>query len=251
MKNNKKSAFTLVELAIVLIIIGLITGGVVGAQSLIKSSKRTKFITDVNNFRRAFYDFYNQYDATPGDFDEAGDYFDLSDYPSQHSSWPNGDGRTDKANAETIMTWVHLAKAEIMPQLPHEYDNVAWPNSRNGTLGVNIPKAPWDPCGYMISYDHNQGTTSYKNWFMVSSNFDSRTGAACVSSDDTKFIDRKIDDGNGITGKIMATHARTTTMFGDSGIAAYRCLNLSTGVYAATDEARTRGCVLLVDWNLF
>ena len=51
--NTKTSGFTLVELAIVLVIIGLIVSGVLGAQSLINSAKINATITDIRKMQTA------------------------------------------------------------------------------------------------------------------------------------------------------------------------------------------------------
>lgn len=245
-----KKGFTLIELAIVVVVLGILIGGIVTGQSIINTAKRQKVIKDVESYKTAFYDFYNNYNALPGDFDEGGDYFDLTSYPNQHSSRPNDNGRIEYARAESIMVWPHLAKAEILPNILHKHDGVPYPDSRAGTLGVNIPEAPWDGCGYKFSYDQNQGTTSHRNWLQVSSEFNGLSGAACVSAEDNKYIDEKIDDGHSRRGFVQGTHAKGTDKFGDTGATYYRCYHANGG-YRINNSNVERGCVMLFDWELF
>ncbi len=73
--TNKKSkkfqnilAFSLIELSIVLIIIGLLVSGIVGGASLIESAKMHAFYNSFNQYKQAVYAFYTRYDRLPGDF---------------------------------------------------------------------------------------------------------------------------------------------------------------------------------------
>lgn len=73
--NKKIEGFTLVEIAIVIVIIGLIIGGVVGGQSLIQSTKRNSVIKEYNSFKIAINAFKLEYDSLPGDMRDATDYW--------------------------------------------------------------------------------------------------------------------------------------------------------------------------------
>ena len=79
-KLNHNSAFTLIELAIVIVIIGLIVGGVLGANSLIETAKKQKIISQLREFKTAINAFYLEYDAIPGDLPNSTDYFDYSEF---------------------------------------------------------------------------------------------------------------------------------------------------------------------------
>jgi len=70
MKRNRfhsQSGFTLVEIAIVLIIIGLLLGGVLKGQELIENSKVKSVINDFNGIRAAYYGYQDRYRRLPGD----------------------------------------------------------------------------------------------------------------------------------------------------------------------------------------
>ena len=73
MKNMKsiksqQSGFTLVEIAIVLVIIGLLLGGILKGQELINSAKAKSFAQDFRTIQTALYGFQDRYKALPGDF---------------------------------------------------------------------------------------------------------------------------------------------------------------------------------------
>jgi prepilin-type N-terminal cleavage/methylation domain-containing protein len=66
-KYNKQSGFTLVELAIVLVIIGLLLGGVLKGQELIENGKIKNLQNDVKGVTAAYYAYRDRYNAIPGD----------------------------------------------------------------------------------------------------------------------------------------------------------------------------------------
>ena len=68
-KNNK--GFSLIELSIVLIIMGLLVAGITGGAALIKSAQLRSVITESNNQRSGYNTYYGQNDAVPGGIDEA------------------------------------------------------------------------------------------------------------------------------------------------------------------------------------
>ena len=73
MKNMKsiksqQSGFTLVEIAIVLVIIGLLLGGILKGQELINSAKAKSFAQDFRTIQTALYGFQDRFKAIPGDF---------------------------------------------------------------------------------------------------------------------------------------------------------------------------------------
>ena len=65
--KNKQSGFTLIEIAIVLVIIGLLLGGVLKGQEMINNGKIKRAINDVNGISAAYYSYLDRYAAFPGD----------------------------------------------------------------------------------------------------------------------------------------------------------------------------------------
>ncbi|MCX7176883.1 MAG: prepilin-type N-terminal cleavage/methylation domain-containing protein, partial [Proteobacteria bacterium] len=63
----KQSGFTLIEIAIVLVIIGLLLGGVLKGQELINSAKVKNFAQDFKSIPLFIYGYQDKYKALPGD----------------------------------------------------------------------------------------------------------------------------------------------------------------------------------------
>ena len=65
--GQKQSGFTLVEIAIVLVIIGLLLGGVLKGQELITQAKISNITNDINSYASAVYSYQDRYKRLPGD----------------------------------------------------------------------------------------------------------------------------------------------------------------------------------------
>ena len=63
---KRQSGFTLVEIAIVLVIIGLLLGGVLKGQELINSAKVKNFASDIRNISTLIYAYQDQLPGTAG-----------------------------------------------------------------------------------------------------------------------------------------------------------------------------------------
>lgn len=67
MKLRQQSGFTLVEIAIVLVIIGLLLGGILKGQELIENSRVTNAVNDINGLKAAYNAYLDRYRRIPGD----------------------------------------------------------------------------------------------------------------------------------------------------------------------------------------
>ncbi|HJY06012.1 MAG TPA: prepilin-type N-terminal cleavage/methylation domain-containing protein, partial [Bryobacteraceae bacterium] len=65
--KRRQTGFTLVEIAIVLVIIGLLLGGVLKGQELINSAKVKNMATDFRNVPLYIYGYQDRFRALPGD----------------------------------------------------------------------------------------------------------------------------------------------------------------------------------------
>ncbi len=72
LKSGKaQKGFTLIEMSIVLVIIGLIIGGILKGQEIIDASRQKNFISQVDAMRSAVNTFADKYNGIPGDYDRA------------------------------------------------------------------------------------------------------------------------------------------------------------------------------------
>ncbi|MCH8163659.1 MAG: prepilin-type N-terminal cleavage/methylation domain-containing protein, partial [Proteobacteria bacterium] len=66
--NKKQSGFTLVEIAIVLVIIGLLLGGILKGQELINSARVRNMADQNSGIQAAYFGFIDRYRQVPGDW---------------------------------------------------------------------------------------------------------------------------------------------------------------------------------------
>jgi prepilin-type N-terminal cleavage/methylation domain-containing protein len=69
--QSRRGGFTLIEMSIVLVIIGLIVGGVLVGQDLIRAAHVCAEITQIEKFNTAVNTFYGKYQALPGDMNQS------------------------------------------------------------------------------------------------------------------------------------------------------------------------------------
>jgi len=69
--NKMRQGFTLIELSIVIIIIGILAAGSVVGGKVIENAKFSKFLSDFNELRNGIVTFQTTYAALPGDYDGA------------------------------------------------------------------------------------------------------------------------------------------------------------------------------------
>ncbi len=112
------SGFTLVEITIVLVIIGLLFGSVLWGQELVLNGRSKAVIIDLNELAVAVASYQDRYQAIPGDDAMAQTRWNLTAVPAAVPSTP-GDRNVDGAynqptavpEAESRLFWWHLRQA--------------------------------------------------------------------------------------------------------------------------------------------
>jgi len=137
------AGFTLVEMAIVLVIIGIVVGGILKGQQLITSAKIKNLEGNYNSLFKALQTYQDRYNALPGDDDYA-DRFG-------GTNWGNGNGliegdyhyETSKSTDETRKLWQHLRAANLV--MGPASSNEPPTHSFGGRIGVgmNYYNMPW------------------------------------------------------------------------------------------------------------
>ena len=69
--RRQMNGFTLVELSIVIVVIGLLVGGIVSGTAMIQAQRVRDVLSDVKSYEIAMQQFYDKYGGVPGDFANA------------------------------------------------------------------------------------------------------------------------------------------------------------------------------------
>lgn len=144
---KRQVGFTLVEIALIMVIIGLLLGGVLKGREIITNAKVKKLEDEYKEITAAIYSYQYRYHALPGDDKYATKRFKL---PSPNPSITtitngNGNGRIsgdfddtteppDKTK-ESRHLWAHLRLAELVQGEPGS--TILPPNPFNGVAGVS------------------------------------------------------------------------------------------------------------------
>ncbi|MFT3733864.1 MAG: prepilin-type N-terminal cleavage/methylation domain-containing protein [Rhodocyclaceae bacterium] len=118
----QQSGFTLVEIAIVLVIIGLLLGGVLKGQELITQAKIKNLANDLNGITAAVYAYQDRFKTLPGDDPKGSRWATELDPLGKAAAGTNkgdgdGNGKIDDA-AEPGLFWGHLRKAGFIAGSP-------------------------------------------------------------------------------------------------------------------------------------
>jgi prepilin-type N-terminal cleavage/methylation domain-containing protein len=141
--NKQQSGFTLVEIAIVLVIIGLLLGGVLKGQELINSAKVKNFANDFRNVPLFIYGYQDKYRAIPGDDGAA----DTHVTGATKATTPavatvgngviNGDWDSTTVTDESYLFWQHVRLAGFAAGPTSTADASYIPkNAEGGKLGI-------------------------------------------------------------------------------------------------------------------
>lgn len=203
--SKKKSAFSLIELSIVLIVIGLLIAGITGGASLIKSSELRSVMGEARGYAVAVNAFYSQFNALPGDYGTAlapatvaGDADSKIEYYSDATT----------PVAEGIQAWLALKGiGAVDPTITAVAVGVAQ------VVTTNMPASKIKSSGWAFDYN----TASSQNVVVLTQGISTGTAAntlvngatistAAITPADALSIDSKIDDGKADAGKVRAVN---------------------------------------------
>ncbi len=205
---SSRKGFTLVELAIVLVIVGLLIGGILAAQSMSGTAKVTAQVKQIQQFDIAVTNFKTNYGGLPGDTAKIS------------PGTANGDGLIDVTNCcggqewmtnENGYFWTQLTTTQMFNDT-HSYTSgwcstASWPSTC-------APTSPLNPKAGTVAY----GITSLnKNYYNIVCGNSSNYFAQCPSINpvDALALDSKMDDGDPSAGTVVARNgpdSQTTTL---------------------------------------
>ncbi|UCH45480.1 MAG: prepilin-type N-terminal cleavage/methylation domain-containing protein [Nitrospiraceae bacterium] len=182
MKKLDKKGFTLVELAIVMVIIGLLIGAVIKGQAMIDNAKQKRLLNDVQGISAAYFSYYDRYNAVPGD--------DTSTHGWAGVAAGDGDGLLEgnatTPSGESQEAWQALRYAGLLTADP------------TTTGAASLPAHPFS--GKYGLFNRNFGASiGTKNYILVDN----------VNGNVAEIIDIKNDDGIFNSGTVQADQAYT------------------------------------------
>ena len=216
--KNGQTGFTLVEIAIVLVIIGLLLGGILKGQEMITQAKIKNVVNDFNGITAAMNSYQDRYRALPGD-----DLGAAARWAGSVSGGGNGQftglynaasKATYAATDESNLFWWHLRLAGFVAGATSGQTAGQQPNNAaNGIMGVETGSATT-----------GLGFTSN---IVCSSNLPDKIAIA---------VDTQMDDGSPAAGQVRgqlqtapnpATTATAATAYAETGTNQYLlCKNL-------------------------
>lgn len=221
LSNKTEAGFTLVELAIVLMIIGLLIGGILRGQELMENARVTSTIQQTKAYDGATTTFRDAYSALPGDI--TGPTTRLANCTASPCNvGGNGDGLiagtngagqitslagsiANTATSENRQFWVHLAATHLISGVsPAPGAQVAW--------GTDQPAAKISG-GFQVGLVNISGTPAINGHFLIlknnatTGNIQEAVGTAAVSPLRAAQFDRKLDDGLPETGDVIGVSA--------------------------------------------
>jgi prepilin-type N-terminal cleavage/methylation domain-containing protein len=182
---RKQAGFTLIEIAIVLVIIGLLLGGVLKGQELITSARVRNLISQQDGVKAAYFGFLDRFRSLPGDYSLAST--NIANVLAAANG--NGNGQIQSVLGggtidEHVASWDHLSHAGF---INGSYTYAALPENP-----ATVPANPYVRYIQLIN-DAAYGTGAGA----VRHNI--KTGNQ-IPSEILSEIDRKIDDGNPVGG---------------------------------------------------
>ena len=203
MKRNQ-SGFTLIEIAIVLVIIGLLLGGVLKGQELINSAKVKNLATDFKNIPVFIYGYQDKFKALPGDetqpkldehFPPANTATAATTVATLANGVINGNWNDTTTASESFVFWQHVRLAGLAPgPTDTTVTNYLPTNAAGGTIGIQSGT--------------NVAANSPLNALAGPANPIRGSYVICSSGILGKYVkqlDTQVDDGNTATGSMMAT----------------------------------------------
>lgn len=253
----KQAGFSLVELSIVLVILGLLTGGILTGQNLIRAAELRSITTQVHSFSTAVHTFRDKYFAIPGDMRNATSFWGDDNAACADAAVTNGtpgtcngngDGNVNEAAAPSVtgeryQFWKQLALAGL---IEGTYSGLAGSGGLQNHTSSNAPAGKistslWTTSSLNVSAGNaNFYAADYGNLFRVGIPTATQgPNGPLLKPEEAWNIDMKMDDGKPARGKVITMYWNDLCAAADDGFHEVDDLNAS---YKLTDN--TTQCTL-------
>ncbi len=218
MKSRKQSGFTLVEIAVVLVLIGLLLGGILKGQQLI-SSARVRNMADQNSgIQAAYYGFIDRFRQVPGDMPAALACRAITaEVDVNCGGTPtiggNQNGRIDQWE-EAGAAWAHLAHSRLLNG-SYNGDTTTAAQYEAGVLTGQVPgNAFQQPVLLGFTDDYDDGGAAAGSTVRLAYVFGAGVTPALLRELDVKLDDG--DPGSGVVrGAVSTAKTGESTVGGD------------------------------------
>ncbi|MCP4393604.1 MAG: type II secretion system protein [Alphaproteobacteria bacterium] len=204
LSTQKQHGYTLVEIGMVLVIIGLLIGSTLKGSELIKATKDKKTITQWQDTKAAVSQFKNKFGAMPGDYGKATTLIDPTAVNGNNNSIIHVYEMSSATESEMTNTWEHLSLAGMI--------NIPSKDTFPGRMPAKISGAEfWMATDTNSQGDRNSGISIDRKHYihLLASNGSQklrklsetsfRNAISYLRADE---FDRKYDDSNRQTGEI-------------------------------------------------
>jgi prepilin-type N-terminal cleavage/methylation domain-containing protein len=227
MKSIRKSqGFTLVEIAIVLVIIGLLLGGILKGQEMITQAKIKNVIADFSGISAAYHGYVDRYKKIPGDDPCAGGAVTVGNCGTTTGRWTgatagSGNGvvagtyNTTTATDESRLWWDHLRRAGFVSGVGDQQPF----NALTGMIGVQTGDASGS--ANALGTDA-AGTGGFPGLIVCSANLPDKIAIAA---------DTQMDDGVPVSGSVRGQAQSGTSNPAISKQASSNYAETGTNVY--------------------
>jgi len=196
-----QTGFTLIELSVVLVVIGLIVATITIGSGMIHSAQLRSVISDINKYKAAVNLFKDKYNALPGDMRDAYDYWGDDCFHVVDECNGDGNGQLAASNSDEVLQFWRQLKLDNFIEGKFTGAPANPPAPGYASIGVNIPAGPIAGTAFKAGYGcWSVGWTCFGKignlifFGTVPDGHNYLTGGA-LSPADARSIDKKMDDG--------------------------------------------------------